>query len=129
MIKVISLEKYNNKPDLLKLVPGIKIKGNEFVIERDEYWYAKVRFYGSDKILAGAHSIYTVKDINDKLKSIETLIDAKLSGISESTKKEINDSIQQISKVLGALPDMIKNDAEFKQSIKQEILDELRNES
>jgi tetrahydromethanopterin S-methyltransferase subunit B len=75
-------------------------------------------------------TVYSTDEVNASMASLQQSFDTLRNDLANSKialNTSIRNSLEAINQQLGLLPDIIKNDEEFRTSLKNEILEELRS--
>ncbi|MEN0049215.1 MAG: hypothetical protein AAF806_19300 [Bacteroidota bacterium] len=78
---------------------------------------------------------FTVSEVNSKISSLKNSLEneinslkTELNQISTELSSKIDSSLNNINSILGQLPDIIKSDLEFRKTLKDEIIAEIKTE-
>lgn len=123
-IRVIRIEKYKDYAP--KLIPGIIVKNRHNSMNSIVGMPTNSVLTEFDKtVFDNASEVYTKSDVDEHIASIE----ASISELSKKNSEDISSSLRSIREMLTSLKQEIINSKSFREQLKQDILQELKNDA
>ncbi|GAB5564255.1 MAG: hypothetical protein Wins2KO_13180 [Winogradskyella sp.] len=141
-VKIISIKhtkegRYNH--DFLSIYPFpdmyARTSGRIGKVDISSFNKNSIKFQVYDNDFNNFTEVYTTADIdgfntkmNKSIDNLKELVDKELKTQNETLKTNIDKLFSDISSTLNTLPNMVKNDPEFRAELKKDIIEEIKKE-